>query len=1142
MRSLSIFTLIICIVLPLRIGAQEKARSNAFVLPGQQKQAKPADLKIDLTFKDPSGNGILDPEETGQLIVAVTNTGEMQAKDVRLKLSAASRLEGVMFGKDFVLGDINPSEQKSTTVTVTAGKTVPSQKSLINVQATEGVTKKISLASVTIGTGSSVQPQTQMAGQQKSSAGNRVSFPQQTPSDKLSPAIRQLREKLAANPNDNLIRLQLTPLLFNAKLYSDAIVEGEKALSTYSDRPSLYFQVGESYRQLKKYAEALKFLERGYSLTKTPFADLAASYGLTLLHFGKIQEATPVLRNALQADPALIATRLASGDERYKSDDMEAAAEEYLAVLILDRTKLNPDQTLFVQFNVEFENLVATKDSATVTASFVDFIKKKLGENLDYDEYASAFMCMITSKHLNEARNLYNETIVLKSGMVSQDTLDRKFLGLAYGLSGDCPSILIPIRIAFIRTIKSLYDLNEEEAKPIYALHEFVLTQGLISAASEITSSLVSGVIRPENRYVRLADAFLRFRKVDDAVGTFNLMLKKKSLDKSGYGADLANLYSGLLKAQKNADAQDMFKQINSLEDNDIKTTFATLAEIFTKAGEADKSIDILQKLIQNDPTNVALSIKLGDAFFAKERYDDIILSFANVKTKEGMRYLARAYEKKYKLSEANKTWEELRKLSSDPKETTEIKKHIDDNLIAMMNPDFARLQAEANKPKLVAAVGGEKLKIVIDSPSDGSQTGSNSVEVTGRVLGAVTLQDVKINGTSVGTPRGMKVVETSGQQPIPQDTSRAGLPFTYVVSLTQGKNDIRLQAFAPNGDSADAKLSVTMTAAPQKTMTIEEADGIRQSKAYAVIIGVAHYRNPGIPGLNYTVNDAKSLYDVLTDPNYGGFKKENVTLLTDQDATTSNIKKAIGADLKRAPEDGIAIVFFAGHGAPEGEQTYWLTYDSDPTSLYASTLSNDDVVLMLSRINTKRVVTFIDACYSGASVTSSKSTRAFVEDPFKAFEGSGRMTITSSDGREQSLEDEKLKHGIFTYRLLEALKGKADFNGDGIVMADEVWKYIKENVPNDARERSHKQDPVMVANYTGYIPISRNAENVLKNSKIIQVQRFMNLYRDGKIDGGAYKKIKDIIEGDNDAAKKPIRDYFDNVLTLKDLLELIGK
>jgi tetratricopeptide (TPR) repeat protein len=1140
MKKMSIVAVVIFVIMPLRMIAQEKAKSNAFILPGAQKQATPAELKLDLSFTEPSGNGVLNPGETGQMAVVITNSGGTQAKDVKLRVSTASRFDGVTFAKEFSLGDISPKEQKTVSVSFVAGKILTDQKAVINVDATEAATQKAFAAAMEIGTTSGVQSQPQNATQPKLTDTQPQTIPQQSTADRLTPAIRQLQAKLASDPNDNLTRLQLTQLLFNVRSYADAIAEGEKALTAFQDRPSLYYQVGESYRQLKNYTEAQKLLERGYNLTKTPYTELAASYALTLLHFGKVQEALPVLRKGAGVDPVFVNKRLASGNEEYKADDMEDAAVEYLAVMLLDRTKLTPDQLLFVQFNVDFKNAVESKDPATVTASFTDYIKKKLGANLDYDELSAAFQCMITSKHLDQARDLYNETIVLKAATTNQDTLDRRALKIAYGLSGDCPEILMRIRIAFIRTIKSLYDLSEEEAKPIYALHEFVLKQGLVSAASEITSSLVGGTIQPENRYVRMADVFLKYKKTDDAVNVFGVMLKKKNLDKSGYGADLTKVYAGLLQAHKNDDAQDLMSQLNAVDQSDINATFAKLADIFTKAGQADKSIEILQKLIQNDPTNVALSIKLGDAFFAKERYDDIITSFANVKTIEGMRYLARAYEKKYKLAEANKTWEELRKMSTDPKETAEIKKHIDDNLIMMMNPDYARLQAEANRPKTVALA--EPLKIVIDSPNDGFQTTANSVEVTGRVLGALTLQDVRINGKSVGTPRGMKVVETTGQQATAQDTSKAGLPFSYVVSLIQGKNDIGLQVIAPNGDSADTKISVTMGAAAPKPMTIAEADGIRQSKAYAVIIGVAHYKNPGIPGLNYTVNDAESLYNVLTDPTYGGFKKENVTLLTDQDATMANIKKAIGVDLKRAPEDGIAIVFFAGHGAPEGEQTYWLTYDADPASLYASTLSNDAVVDMLGRINTKRVVTFIDACYSGASITTSKSTRAFVEDPFKAFEGSGRMTITSSDGREQSLEDSKLKHGIFTYRLLEALKGKADYNGDGIVMADEVARYIQENVPNDARERSHKQDPVVVANYKGYIPISRNVENVLKNSKFIQVQHFMALYRDGKIDGASYKKIKDIIEGEDQAAKKPIQDYFNKILTLKDLVEFVGK
>ncbi|HET9129576.1 MAG TPA: hypothetical protein VFO86_01435, partial [Terriglobia bacterium] len=336
-------------------------------------------------------------------------------------------------------------------------------------------------------------------------------------------------------------------IMFNAKMYPDVIAEGEKALAAFPDRASLYYQVGESYRQLKKYQEAFTMLERGYKVTKTPFSDFSASYALMLLHFGKTQEATVVLRNAAKTDSGFVAKRLESGNREFQANDMQDAAEEYECVLILNKTKLTPEQTLFVQFNVDFANLVATRDSAAVTASFVDFIKKKLGERLDYDEYASAFMCMITTKRLDEARNLYNETIVLKGDAVNQDTLDRRFLNLAYSLAGDCPNILLRIRIAFIRAVKSMYGLSEEEAKPVYALHEFVLSQGLVSAAAEITGGLLKGVVSPQDRYVRLADAFLRYRKVDDAVGTFDLMVRKKKLDKSGYGGDLTKLYAGLL-------------------------------------------------------------------------------------------------------------------------------------------------------------------------------------------------------------------------------------------------------------------------------------------------------------------------------------------------------------------------------------------------------------------------------------------------------------------------------------------------------------------------------------------------------------------------------------------------------------------
>jgi len=141
-----------------------------------------------------------------------------------------------------------------------------------------------------------------------------------------------------------------------------------------------------------------------------------------------------------------------------------------------------------------------------------------------------------------------------------------------------------------------------------------------------------------------------------------------------------------------------------------------------------------------------------------------------------------------------------------------------------------------------------------------------------------------------------------------------------------------------------------------------DKAESIIQNKAFALIVGVGAYADGGVKGASYADMDAKELADILADPHYGGFRKENVNLLVDQTATTAAIKTAIGVKLKTAPKDAIVIVFFVGRSGVEGNDSYWLTYDTDPTSLYASALSNRELVEMLGRLNASRVVMLIDA------------------------------------------------------------------------------------------------------------------------------------------------------------------------------------
>jgi uncharacterized caspase-like protein len=60
---------------------------------------------------------------------------------------------------------------------------------------------------------------------------------------------------------------------------------------------------------------------------------------------------------------------------------------------------------------------------------------------------------------------------------------------------------------------------------------------------------------------------------------------------------------------------------------------------------------------------------------------------------------------------------------------------------------------------------------------------------------------------------------------------------------------------------------------------------------------------------------------------------------------------------------------------------------------------------------------------------------------------GKGRIILTASATNEVSEENGQLKHGVFTYSLLNGLLGKADTDKDGVITVDEIYKYASKYV-----------------------------------------------------------------------------------------------
>ncbi len=295
------------------------------------------------------------------------------------------------------------------------------------------------------------------------------------------------------------------------------------------------------------------------------------------------------------------------------------------------------------------------------------------------------------------------------------------------------------------------------------------------------------------------------------------------------------------------------------------------------------------------------------------------------------------------------------------------------------------------------------------------------------------------------------------------------------------GRNTINIVACDIYLNSSETSFDVHKEVETKKNVlagvhkiTPEEGQGAPQR--YAIVIGIGNHKDRKIPPLHYTVADAEGVYRVLTSEKYGFFLKKNVKIMINAEASTQNIKKTFETWLKKnvRPIDSV-IIYFAGHGASEAGSAYWVTYDSDIEDLYGTAISNDSISEMLSGIKSKTLIVFLDSCYSAATINRGWHTRSLIEkDPFEEFRGEGRVVITSSNGKQLSLEIKEYGHGVFTYFLIQGLIGKADQDLDGYITLDEIWDHVKNNVKNTARKYGIHQTPIIDGRHSSGILLSK--------------------------------------------------------------------
>jgi hypothetical protein len=201
--------------------------------------------------------------------------------------------------------------------------------------------------------------------------------------------------------------------------------------------------------------------------------------------------------------------------------------------------------------------------------------------------------------------------------------------------------------------------------------------------------------------------------------------------------------------------------------------------------------------------------------------------------------------------------------------------------------------------------------------------------------------------------------------------------------------------------------------------------------------------------------------------------------LLTDEQATRDGVTNALQQFATQVSTDDTALLFFCGHGAPGTDGVYnFGTHDAVFTAdnrIEAGTgLSRDALLPLLRAITARKLLLFINACFSGhlhPGVLGAPPAATLGIDILGT--GEGRALISASRPTQYSYYQREAQCTFFGQALIDGLSGQASSNG-GYIGLYELYQYLYSSVKAAAAGVNGTQEPMLTIQHgVGPFPIA---------------------------------------------------------------------
>ena len=351
------------------------------------------------------------------------------------------------------------------------------------------------------------------------------------------------------------------------------------------------------------------------------------------------------------------------------------------------------------------------------------------------------------------------------------------------------------------------------------------------------------------------------------------------------------------------------------------------------------------------------------------------------------------------------------------------------DLAVGFTSPPTATITA----PALNAQFSQEEIDVTVTAEDQGGGIGEIRLYHNDKLIGSGT------RGVAVTADTALRKQQT--------------LPFH--IRLIQGENSLRAVAISTARVEGKAfELRMTFKG-PQK-----------QAVLHLIAVGINQYQNSSL-NLNFAQPDAAGILKFFSSAPSTLFRTVNSTELFNNGATKAELLATLQGLKNTAPED-VVIVYLAGHGESVGPDWYFLPHDvvypERPEEVRQKGISSQEIKDLVIQIGAKKVLFLIDACKSGFALQAFSARGVDERQALAQLARANGVHIVAAATKDQyASEVQELGHGVFTYTLLEGLRGQADGSPkDGIVTVRELLAFVEARLPElSLKFRTERQYPV---------------------------------------------------------------------------------